>query len=91
VSKKGLGKNLSQNSIRNCFNIPLPRKKFSKEDADKFWSNYTKHLSDSITETEREGLEKGFSSFEIERLWQEKTRRKALKESEVNNEQTASR
>ncbi len=91
ASKKGLGKNLSQNLVRNSVNIPLARKKFNKEDADKFWSGYTKNLSDSITETEREGLEKGFSSFEIERLWQEKTRRKAQKESEASNEQTASK
>lgn len=57
----------------------MPRKKFNKETADKFWLNYTKNLSDSITETEKEGLDKGYSSFEIERLWQEKTRQKSQK------------
>jgi hypothetical protein len=57
----------------------VPRKKFNKENADQFWSKYTKNLSESITDTEKEGLEKGYSSFEIERLWQEKTRQKAQK------------
>jgi hypothetical protein len=65
----------------------VPRKKFNKEHADKFWSNYTRNLSDSICETEKEGLERGYSSYEIERLWQEKTRQKAQKES--NSEKTS--
>ncbi len=59
----------------------MPRKKFNKEHASKFWSDYTRSLSDSITETEKEGLEKGYSSYEIERLWQEKTLQKSRKES----------
>ena len=60
----------------------MPRKKFNKEQADKFWSSYTRNLSDSITDTEKEGLEKGYSSYEIERLWQEKTVQKSQKESD---------
>lgn len=59
----------------------VPRRKFNKEGADKFWSSYTKNLSESLTETEKEGLEKGYSSYEIERLWQEKTKQKSQKES----------
>jgi hypothetical protein len=59
----------------------VPRRKFNKEHADKFWSSYTKNLSVSLTETEKEGLEKGYSSYEIERLWQEKTKQKSQKES----------
>jgi hypothetical protein len=57
----------------------VPRKKFNKEHANNFWSSYTKTLSDSITQTEKEGLEKGYSSYEIEKLWQEKTKQKAQK------------
>jgi len=36
----------------------LPRKKFNKEEADKLWKNYTSNLVNSITETEKEGLER---------------------------------
>ena len=48
----------------------MPRKKFNKEEADKIWSSYTKNLVSTITETEKEGVEKGYSSYEIELLWQ---------------------
>jgi hypothetical protein len=54
----------------------MPRKKFNKEQAESFWSSYTKNLNDSITETEKEGLEKGYSSYEIEKLWEKKTKEK---------------
>jgi hypothetical protein len=54
----------------------MPRKRFNKEEANAFWANYTKNLSDSITETEKEGLEKGYSSYQIELLWEQKTREK---------------
>lgn len=55
----------------------MPRKKFNKDQADAFWSSYTKNLSDSITETEKEGLEKGLSSYEIEKLWEMRTRERS--------------
>lgn len=50
----------------------MPRKRFNREEADKIWKNYSQNLIDSITQTEKEGLEKGFSSYEIEKLWQER-------------------
>jgi transcriptional regulator len=59
----------------------MPRKKFNQEQADKIWKNYTTNLVDSINEAEKEGLEKGYSSYQIERLWQEKTREKYEKRS----------
>ncbi len=64
----------------------MPRKKFNREQADKFWSNYTKNLAESIGESEKEGLEKGYSSYQIERLWQEKTAQKVQKRAEVEEE-----
>ncbi len=54
----------------------MPRKKFNQDQANKLWSNYTKNLIESIAQTEKEGLEKGMSSYEIERLWQQKTKEK---------------
>ncbi|MDG6923566.1 MAG: hypothetical protein JRN67_09775 [Nitrososphaerota archaeon] len=54
----------------------MPRKKFNREEADKIWSDYSKNLVTTITETEKEGVEKGYSSYEIERLWKDKVRRK---------------
>jgi hypothetical protein len=57
----------------------LPRKKFNREEADKLWKNYTSNLVDSITETEKEGLEKGYSSYEIEVLWQTKVKTRVSK------------
>ncbi|MDG6906146.1 MAG: hypothetical protein JRN20_10220 [Nitrososphaerota archaeon] len=54
----------------------MPRKKFNREEADKIWSDYSKNLVNTITETEKEGVEKGYSSYEIERLWKDKVRRK---------------
>lgn len=59
----------------------MPRKKFNREEADKIWKNYTTNLVDSITETEKEGVEKGFSSYEIEVLWQSKVKVQSDKES----------
>jgi hypothetical protein len=58
----------------------LPRKKFNREEADKLWKNYTSDLVNSITETEKEGLDKGYSSFEIEVLWQTKVKDRVEKE-----------
>lgn len=61
----------------------MPRKKFNKEEADKIWNNYSKNLIDTISQTEKEGVEKGYSSYEIEKLWQDKVKgqdKKATKE-----------
>ena len=55
----------------------MPRKKFNREEADKIWENYSKNLVNTITETEKEGVEKGFSSYEIEKLWQDKVNRQS--------------
>ncbi|MFI5420615.1 MAG: hypothetical protein ACHQ1H_06575 [Nitrososphaerales archaeon] len=52
----------------------MPRKKFNREEADKHWKSYTSNLVNSITDAEKEGLERGYSSFEIEALWQEKVK-----------------
>ena len=60
----------------------MPRKKFNREEADRIWKNYSQNLIDSITQTEKEGLEKGFSSYEIERLWQEKIAAKDRQEKQ---------
>jgi hypothetical protein len=64
----------------------VPRKKFNKDHAEKFWSNYTRNLNESISQAEKEGLEKGFSSYQIEVLWQEKTKQRAQKESRSEEE-----
>jgi hypothetical protein len=64
----------------------MARKKFNKEQAESFWSNYTKNLSESITETEKEGLEKGYSSYEIEKLWEKKTKEKYRNRTAGTNE-----
>lgn len=65
----------------------MPRKKFNKEHADKLWKSYTANLIESITETEKEGLEKGYSSYEIEVLWQTKTKNRISNEvSEEENQ-----
>lgn len=50
----------------------MPRKKFDKESAEKAWTRYTESLLTGIKQTESEGLQKGLSSYEIERLWQRK-------------------
>jgi len=63
----------------------LPRKKFNREEADKLWKNYTTNLVNSITETEKEGLEKGYSSYEIEILWQSRVKTKSSKKSDDEN------
>lgn len=68
----------------------MARKKFNREQADKLWSNYTKNLVDSLTETEEEGLKKGYSSYEIEKLWQEKTKQKYEKGSKQQDKETDS-
>ncbi len=62
--------------------VPLPRRKFNREAADKIWSNYTKNLIDSISDSEREGLEKGYSSYQIEALWQSKLKQAGEKSGE---------
>jgi hypothetical protein len=64
----------------------LPRKKFNKEQADKLWKNYTNNLIDSINDSEKEGLEKGFSSYEIEVLWQTKIRDRTSKQNPEKTE-----
>jgi len=63
----------------------LPRKKFNRDEADQLWKNYTTNLVNSITETEKEGLEKGYSSYEIEVLWQSRVRTKSSKKSDDEN------
>jgi len=63
----------------------LPRNKFNREEADKLWKNYTTNLVNSITETEKEGLEKGYSSYEIEVLWQSRAKTKSSKKSDDEN------
>ncbi len=52
----------------------LPRKKFNREEADKHWKSYTTNLVNSITDAEKDGLERGYSSYEIETLWQERVK-----------------
>ena len=52
----------------------MPRKKFNREAAEKAWTKYTEGLISSISETEKEGLKKGYSSYEIELLWQKRAR-----------------
>ncbi len=64
----------------------LPRKKFNREEADKLWKNYTSDLVNSINETEKEGLEKGYSSYEIEVLWQSKVKTRVEKEAPKKKE-----
>ena len=59
----------------------MPRRKFNGEEAKRIWSNYTRNLINSITETEKEGLEKGYSSHEIEKLWQQKVLRRNQRNS----------
>lgn len=60
----------------------MPRKKFNREEADKIWKNYSKNLVDSITATEKEGIEKGYSSYEIEKLWQDKVNKQEKSKSD---------
>lgn len=67
----------------------MPRKKFNREEADKLWKNYTSNLVNSITETEKEGLEKGYSSYEIELLWQERVKTRLVKKSDGEKSPTA--
>ena len=64
----------------------MVRRKFNKEQAEKMWSNYTANLVDSLNETEEEGLKKGYSSYEIEKLWQEKTRKKYSKDENSSSQ-----
>ena len=63
----------------------MPRKKFNREAANKAWTKYTENLISSISESEKEGLEKGYSSYEIELLWQKKTK----EQSAQKNKKTA--
>ncbi|MHB8568209.1 MAG: hypothetical protein ACYC7D_09120 [Nitrososphaerales archaeon] len=60
----------------------MPRKKFDQEAANKLWSKYTEKLINSISESEKEGLENGYSSYEIERLWQKKVKQSSSDEKE---------
>lgn len=57
----------------------MPRKKFNREEAEKMWKSYTENLVDTISSTEKEGVEKGYSSYEIERLFQSKLKEKSDK------------
>jgi hypothetical protein len=66
----------------------LPRKKFNREEADKIWTIYTKSLVNTITETEKEGLERGYSSYEIERLFQLRLEENKRKKAEVKNQKS---
>lgn len=50
------------------------------------WKSYTSNLVDSLTETEKEGLEKGYSSFEIEVLWQTRTKEQSEKTANLQKE-----
>jgi hypothetical protein len=59
----------------------MPRKKFNKEQADKIWKSYTQNLVDSISKAESDGLELGYSSYQIERLWQDRVKEKTQKKS----------
>ena len=53
----------------------MPRKKFDRDAANRVWSLYTENLIHSISESEREGLDRGYSSYQIEQLWQQKVRK----------------
>ncbi|GEM_PF-1817595 len=67
----------------------LPRKKFNREQANRIWKSYTENLINSISEAESEGLERGYSSYQIELLWQEKVKQKTqkiLERNEVNKD-----
>jgi hypothetical protein len=67
----------------------LPRKKFNREQANRIWKSYTANLINSISEAESEGLERGYSSYQIELLWQEKVKQKTqkiLERNEVNKD-----
>jgi hypothetical protein len=68
----------------------LPRKKFNREQADKLWKNYTENLVASITEAEKEGLDKGYSSYEIETLWQAKVKMAVEKKADPEKEESTS-
>ena len=68
----------------------MPRKKFNREEADKRWKNYTENLVASISEAEKEGLEKGYSSYEIETLWQSKVKIAVSKKTDPEKEEKAS-
>jgi len=63
----------------------LPRKKFNREAADKTWSTYTKNLINTINETEKEGHEKGYSSYEIERLFQSRLEERKNQKKDIEN------
>jgi hypothetical protein len=60
----------------------LPRKKFNRDEADKLWKSYSENLIQTITQTEKDGVEKGYSSYEIERLWQQRVGTRDKKEQE---------
>jgi hypothetical protein len=66
----------------------LPRKKFNREEADKIWKSYTSNLVATINEAEKEGLEKGYSSYEIERLFQFKLE-ESKKKTKVTEEENS--
>jgi hypothetical protein len=68
----------------------LPRKKFNREAAEKAWTRYTENLISSISESEKEGLEKGYSSYEIERLWQKKTKEQSAQKSKKTTDEAIS-
>ena len=69
----------------------MPRKKFNREAAGKAWTKYTEKLISSISESEKEGQEKGYSSYEIELLWQKKAKEQsAQKNKKTVDDETGS-
>lgn len=81
-----LGNSNYHNLTMLLSNFLLPRKKFNKEEAGKMWSSYTKTLVDSISDSEKEGFDKGLSSYQIERLWQEKVTESSGKSQKKDEE-----
>ena len=64
----------------------MPRRKFNRAQADETWKKYTENLLESINRAESEGLKKGYSSYEIEVLWQAKIKEKVEKKANGSNE-----
>ena|SRR5208283_3237847 len=92
LRSQGEGRDLLKEIASSIFILDqgfiLPRKKFNREAADKVWTKYTENLISTISESEKEGLEKGYSSYEIELLWQKKTKEQSAQKNKkaVDNE-----
>jgi hypothetical protein len=82
-----VGKKLISSQKQYWWALFLPRKKFNREEADKLWKNYTANLIDSISDAEKEGLEKGYSSYQIETLWQEKVKATVSKKENIEKKE----